>query len=145
MKYLLLSFAVFFVSCFESQKNEKFVSTEKPILSEAESILEEIELIEKNAISLRQRFEIDNVQPDPSPVENLDIIKGQEKLLKSYVIEAKQAYRLVRDAISALNFAGEDAKKAKEAEERAIRGRDQLIEIKTRAQKALDIIKNSVK
>ena len=147
MKYLLLSFAVFFVSCVEFENNENSENsekTEKPILSEAEAILEEIELIQKNAMSLRVKFEQANVQPSANYLVSIKVISGQEKLLDAYVKEAKQANRLVEDAIEALEATGEDAEKAKEAEERATRGRDQLIEIKTRALQALEKINNLV-
>ena len=143
MRYLLVSFVVFFVSCFEVTKVST-ESDENKIVKEAKAILEEVELIEKNAISLRKSFEQANVQPSANYLVSIKVISGQEKLLDAYVKEAKQANRLVEDAIEALEVAGEDAEKAKESEERATRGRDQLLEIKTRALQALEKINNLV-
>ena len=147
MKYLLLSLSMIFMfSCNENNTEEKVATdmSAKKIVREAKTTLEQIELIQKNALTVKKAFVQKNVDSHTNYSEKIKKIVGQENILISLVDEAKQAYRVVKVAIDEYEIADEveDLETLTQAEARAKEAKDKLLEIKIRAEEVFATIEN---
>ena len=147
MKYLLLSLSMIFMfSCNENNTEEKVATdmSAKKIVREAKTTLEQIELIQKNALTVKKAFVQKNVDSYTNYSEKIKKIVGQENILISLVDEAKQAYRVVKVAIDEYEIADEveDIETLTQAEARAKEAKDKLLEIKIRAEEVFATIEN---